>query len=804
MRIYNLYILFSIIKINIIYGFKVGNNKLTLFRKEGSAVKQYQIVYDNFEKMQHFIYSNNINNSDNVLIQIFTAVIEMKFIKDLTDKITSILPKAEIIGATTAGEIYEGNVLSKTTIISFSIFEKVRIKAKLLSDKNEYKLGVNIVKELSEDYTKAIILFSDGLITNGYQIIKGIESANSKIIICGGKAGDNGYLKKTFVFTKEGITENGVAAASLSGKSLNITTERSFSWSPIGKLMTVTKALNNRIFTIDNIKTIDVYKKYLGDEVTKDLPMSATEFPLIIRRNGTYLARVAFGRHDDGSLSFLGDVKVNDKVQFGYGDVNVITSQALEMTNRLKNRNIEAIFVYSCSVRKNFMQNKIGIETSAVNNIAPTFGFFTYGEFFTFNRSNELLNTTMTILGISEGNQTSYKNVTMPNNENENSSKSFFEGKDVGVIKVFTNLVNQVTKELQEANNVLEKQKYKVEQMNNATKAIMEINSHMLSSCEIDSLFEMILCKALDIISSGTMGSILFMRNDKLVYKATKGYFTDKIKEIGYKLKDLYQYKVHDMNIKELRNPIVINNLEENLFNEKYKYNSWKKLLVKCPYELLTCGICIDGCVKGFINIFNTDEKKSFNEDDKKLLKYLSYDIAIAFKNAQLLENILYMSRYDSLTKIYNRSYFNKLLGEILHKARISSNIFAICIIDLNNLKVINDTYGHIMGDEVLTKFANIFKKEICEEDIFARIGGDEFAVVFVNKDENSVTDIISRVSQILKDYPFDLDGNKKEISFAYGFSQFRRDSDDIEELMKLSDKRMYEKKKRMKDRRKI
>ncbi|WP_063554901.1 sensor domain-containing diguanylate cyclase [Clostridium ljungdahlii] len=767
-------------------------------------MKQYQIVYDNFEKMQHFIYSNNINNSDNVLIQIFTAVIEMKFIKDLTDKITSILPKAEIIGATTAGEIYEGNVLSKTTIISFSIFEKVRIKAKLLSDKNEYKLGVNIVKELSEDYTKAIILFSDGLITNGYQIIKGIESANSKIIICGGKAGDNGYLKKTFVFTKEGITENGVAAASLSGKSLNITTERSFSWSPIGKLMTVTKALNNRIFTIDNIKTIDVYKKYLGDEVTKDLPMSATEFPLIIRRNGTYLARVAFGRHDDGSLSFLGDVKVNDKVQFGYGDVNVITSQALEMTNRLKNRNIEAIFVYSCSVRKNFMQNKIGIETSAVNNIAPTFGFFTYGEFFTFNRSNELLNTTMTILGISEGNQTSYKNVTMPNNENENSSKSFFEGKDVGVIKVFTNLVNQVTKELQEANNVLEKQKYKVEQMNNATKAIMEINSHMLSSCEIDSLFEMILCKALDIISSGTMGSILFMRNDKLVYKATKGYFTDKIKEIGYKLKDLYQYKVHDMNIKELRNPIVINNLEENLFNEKYKYNSWKKLLVKCPYELLTCGICIDGCVKGFINIFNTDEKKSFNEDDKKLLKYLSYDIAIAFKNAQLLENILYMSRYDSLTKIYNRSYFNKLLGEILHKARISSNIFAICIIDLNNLKVINDTYGHIMGDEVLTKFANIFKKEICEEDIFARIGGDEFAVVFVNKDENSVTDIISRVSQILKDYPFDLDGNKKEISFAYGFSQFRRDSDDIEELMKLSDKRMYEKKKRMKDRRKI
>ncbi|OBR97148.1 cyclic di-GMP phosphodiesterase CdpA [Clostridium ragsdalei P11] len=777
---------------------------MALFHKEGSAVKQYQLKYENFEKMQHFIYGNNINNSDNILIQIFTAVIEMKFIRDLTDKITSMLPRAEIIGATTAGEIYEGNVLSKTTIISFSIFEKVKIKAKLLSDKNEYKLGVNIVKELSEDDTKAIILFSDGLITNGHEIIKGIESANNKIIVCGGKAGDNGYLKKTFVFTKEGITENGVAAASLTGKGLNIITERSFSWSPIGKVMTVTKALDNRVFTIDNIKAIDIYKKYLGDEVAKDLPMSATEFPLMIKRSGTYLARVAFGCYDDGSLSFLGDVKVNDKVQFGYGNVNMITSQALEMANRLKNKNIEAIFIYSCSVRRNFMQNKIGIETSAVNSIAPTFGFFTYGEFFTFNRSNELLNTTMTILGISEGNQTFYKNAPMPNNENENSSKSFFEGKDVGVIEVFTNLVNQVTKELQEANNVLEKQKCKVEQMNNATKAIMEINSHMLSSCEIDSLFEMILCKALDVIPSGTMGSILFMKNDKLVYKATKGYFPDKVKEIGYKLKDLYQYKIRNMNIKELCNPIVISNLEKGLFNEKDKYNSWKKLFVKCPYELLTCGICIDGCVKGFIDIFNTDEKESFNEDDKKLLKYLSYDIAIAFKNAQLLENILYMSRYDSLTKVYNRSYFNKLLDEILNKARISGSIFIICIIDLNNLKVINDTYGHIVGDDILAKFSNMFKKEISEEDIFARVGGDEFAVVFVNKDKNSVIDIISRASQTLKDCPFNLNGDKKKISFAYGLSQFKDDSDDVNELLKIADKRMYEKKRMMKDRRKI
>ena len=81
------------------------------------------------------------------------------------------------------------------------------------------------------------------MLTNGRKLIKGIESANNNIIVCGGKAGDNGYLKETFVFTKEGITKNGIAAASLTGKHLNVTTEHSFSWSPIGKLMTITKAL---------------------------------------------------------------------------------------------------------------------------------------------------------------------------------------------------------------------------------------------------------------------------------------------------------------------------------------------------------------------------------------------------------------------------------------------------------------------------------------------------------------------------------------------------------------------------------
>ncbi|SFD01566.1 sensor domain-containing diguanylate cyclase [Clostridium uliginosum] len=763
-------------------------------------MKQYGFIYDNFEKMQSFIYSKNINKNENVLIQVFTGVVEIGFIKSIIDELLFILPQAEIVGTTTAGEIYKENTLNNSTIISFTIFEKTKIKSKLLNNNNndnEYKLGINIVEELVENDTKVIILFADGLLTNSWNIIKGIQSANSNIIVCGGKAGDNGYLKETFVFTKEGITKNGIAAVSLTGKQLNVITDYSFGWSPIGKLMTITKASKNKIYTIDNVKAVDIYKKYLGAEVAKQLPMSATEFPLITRKNGVEMAKVAYSCNDDGSLNFLSNVEVNDKVQFGYGNVNILINNSLEIANRLKRRNVEAIFIYSCSARKSFMQDKINLEMNHLNNVASTFGFFTYGEFFTINNSYKLLNVTMTILALYEGKQ-NLNNSELILTKNESPTKSFFEGKDLGVIKVFTNLVNQATKELQQTNEMLESQKYKLEQMNDITKSILQINSEMISSGEFDVLIQRILDKVFDIIPNAKMGSILIEKNNKLYYKATKGYNLDTIKGITYNFKDTYKCNLNS--IEELFNPKIFTNLEKNLFHKEAKYNSWKNLVYETPRELLTCGIGIDGEVLGFINIYNTNKDMDFSEGDKILLKYICYDIAIAFKNFKLLENILYMSRYDSLTGLYNRHSFKEILSKSLDKAKLSKEIFVICMIDLNDLKIINDTYGHDAGDKILKKFTNTLKIETGKNDILGRIGGDEFIGLFINKNKNEVMEIMSKICIVLENSPLDFNGDKKYIKFAYGLSEFPNDSDDINELLKLADKRMYEKKRIMKE----
>lgn len=761
-------------------------------------MKQYEFIYNNFNQMKNFIGNMKVSKKDNVLVQIFTGVIEGYFIKKILNEVNELLPQAEIIGATTAGEIYKEKVLTGTTVISLTVFEKTKIKSKLLKNNdNEYELGKNIVKDIVSCDTRVIILFTDGLLTDSNSIIKGIQFANNNVVVCGGKAGDNGYLKKTFVFTKEGIMEKGVAAVSLTGKQLNVTTNQNFGWSAIGKSMTVTHASSNRIYTIDNVKAVDIYKKYLGDQVTSGLPKSATEFPLILTRNGTQIARDAFCCYDDGSLSFLGDVQVNDKVQFGYGNVIMLIEQSIEIADKLKNNNIEAIFVYSCSVRRSFMQDKINLEIAPLSNIAQVVGFFTYGEFATFNNSNELLNVSMTILGISEGEKSNDRNeIELP--KKESTQKSFLEGKDFGAIKVLMNLVNQGTKELEETNKILEEQNFKIEQMNSITNSIIKITSEILVSGKIEGLFQMMLDKVLSIIPNCKIGSVLLIENNRLCYKATKGYKLDKIKDISYTIDDFS--KDFTCNVQNLYKPIIIGDIEKQVFGSADKYNSWKSKICYPVRELLTCCIGIDGKIKGILNIFNTNKEKDFSEQDKDLVKYLCSQIGIALKNSELLEHILYMSRYDSTTNVYNRNYFRELLNITIEEAKLSNEIFVIGVLDLNNLKSINDTYGHDAGDKILKKFANVFKMKINKNDIFARTGGDEFTGIFIKKNIIQVMDIINEIKIEFKNQLVDIQGEKIQISFAYGLSEFGNDSKYEDTLLKIADIRMYERKKSMKE----
>jgi len=412
-------------------------------------VKSYSTYYEKQDYFNTFIKSCGIVDNDKILIQIFSSIVDEKELSLLVKEISTLLPTASIIGATTDGEICSGKVTTKKTVISLTQFEKTRLKSIMIHNcNNDYDTGREMATQLAGESTNLIITFTDGLNCNGEEYLKGISSIDDNITIAGGMAGDNATFSTTYVISDNKISSNAAVGIAFINPTLLVHTDHSFNWLSIGKEMTITNVDKNRVYTIDNISAYEVYEKYLGKEVAINLPAIGVEFPLIIKNKKRAIARAVLAKHDDGSLSFAGDIYLGDRVTFGYGDVEMILNHSIDTQNNIYGKAIESIFIYSCMARRRFMPDLIEDEIKPLQRIAETAGFFTYGEFFSFDHKNELLNQTMTLVGISESDQTinSIANLDIDEAVWSEYQKS---------IKAFTHFLNVTTKELAIDNKIL-------------------------------------------------------------------------------------------------------------------------------------------------------------------------------------------------------------------------------------------------------------------------------------------------------------------------------------------------------------
>ena len=441
-------------------------------------MKTYNTYYSDLTDFNDFIQKHHIRDNPKLLIQIFTAITHEKKISKLIYDITSIFPSAHIIGSTTDGEICSGRVSTGMTVISLSQFERTTLKVSFVDNcKQSYQTGQKLAQDLCQSSTKLIITFTDGLNCNGEDYLNGISSVSKDVIIAGGMAGDNAQFQKTFIFSKEQISTTGAVGVALINQDLYIHTSHSFNWLSIGKAMKITRVEKNRIYTIDHLPAYNIYKKYLGRDVAENLPAIGVEFPLIIQKEGHAIARAVLVKHDDGSLSFGGSFNLNDMVKFGYGDSEMILNHSIDSQYDIHNKAVESIFIYSCMARRRFMPNLIENEIRPFQQLADVAGFFTYSEFFSFQSKKELLNQTMTLLGISESKEIKkekihIKSKTNPLNEYQKS------------IKALSHLLNITTKEMADEYKSLEKKTAVIEAQKESLRVAQKVGH--FGSWEID------------------------------------------------------------------------------------------------------------------------------------------------------------------------------------------------------------------------------------------------------------------------------------------------------------------------------
>jgi len=326
-------------------------------------------------------------------------------------------PAAAITMCSTAGEIYQDAVQENSLVAVALQFKKTTIETasvNIADYKNSYDAAVALAGKLPHEDLKYVMVFSDGRLVNGSELVKGLNQVTGQdVLVTGGLAGDGADFHSTLTGLNEQPVQGKIVAVAFYGNAIKITHGSQGGWDIFGLEKEITRSESNVLYEIENQNALELYKKYLGPEA-ENLPAAALLFPLYVTIPGAakpVVRTILSIDEEQKTMTFAGDVPEGSKVKFMKANFEKLTEAAsIAAAQSLvyqKNTPAFALLV-SCVGRKLILGNRTADEIKAVNqtfdNQTVLAGFYSYGEISPFNDSNncQLHNQTMTITSFFE------------------------------------------------------------------------------------------------------------------------------------------------------------------------------------------------------------------------------------------------------------------------------------------------------------------------------------------------------------------------------------------------------------------
>jgi diguanylate cyclase (GGDEF)-like protein len=332
----------------------------------------------------------------------------------------------------------------------------------------------------------------------------------------------------------------------------------------------------------------------------------------------------------------------------------------------------------------------------------------------------------------------------------------------------------------------------KVDQFTKLRELIVEISDSILNITDIDSFYSLVLKTTLKALDKSTLGTILILDGDHFYTAASVGYSMD-VSTFKLPLEQSFIYQETQGRLDQIVK-----------IDEATKLPNYIPVTTEYGEEVyihstLSAPIYLQGILYGLINV-DSLRPSAFNDDDVKSIEFISKSIEIAITNRLLYEEKSYLSRFDRITKLYNRHFFDEHCDVVIKRAQRYSESFHLVIIDIDDLKLANDKYSHLVGDEIIILVSNLIKQSIRDSDIFARYGGDEFVGLLFNSNYEQLVEKFEQLNQTLMKSSVEYQGSKIYSSISYGIATFSEDGNTIYELIRVADDRMYEYKSSQKD----
>jgi diguanylate cyclase (GGDEF)-like protein len=182
-------------------------------------------------------------------------------------------------------------------------------------------------------------------------------------------------------------------------------------------------------------------------------------------------------------------------------------------------------------------------------------------------------------------------------------------------------------------------------------------------------------------------------------------------------------------------------------------------------------------------------DELAIDPSDMRFLEGLSDIASAAIQQARLFEQVRQQAETDPLTGIFNRRAFNQRFDAEIERATRFNRTFALILLDIDHLKVINDTYGHPIGDAAICTVADVLQSRLRRHDFAARIGGEEFAVILVEAKTDTAVSVGKSLLENLRKRDVPRVGH---ITASVGVALFPDDGRTREDLIHLADQALY------------
>jgi len=312
-----------------------------------------------------------------------------------------------------------------------------------------------------------------------------------------------------------------------------------------------------------------------------------------------------------------------------------------------------------------------------------------------------------------------------------------------------------------------------------------EIGQAVNSAMELDKLWELIYQQTSRLIDFQSLYIVLHNEGEqelRTVFDISKG----KRRRDREKPRPFAQGRAEYI----IRNkkPLLIRGEVEKIYDQLKITPSDKKAQAFAGVPIMTRGKVI-----GVIAVQHYESSDAYDEHTIELLSAIANQAGIAIENARLFEATKKLATIDPLTGVWNRRSLEEALQREKDRSERFYHPFSILMVDVDNLKILNDTYGHLWGDEVIKTVARTIQSSCRRIDMVGRYGGDEFVVILPETDQKGAVKVSEKILSSIKNKSLTTpDGAKIPLSVSIGIASYPLDAEDVEKLLSLADAAMY------------